>query len=205
MDQVRIGKFIAAERKQKGYTQRQLADKLEISDKTISKWETGNGFPEISLLLPLCESLGITVNELLSGECLSDSEYKQKAEENMVNMIKEREANKRAYRITNIVGYMSSITFVTLMIMVCIYGSTIPLMLTIVLTVLAIGVFATGLYVATHGDQSIGYYKCPVCGEYFIPTYREYIMGIHFWSTRRLSCPHCRRKVWAKKVMSKNE
>lgn len=176
-----------------------------ISDKTISKWETGKGFPEISLVLPLCKCLGITVNELLSGKRLPESQYMQKAEENMVNMMKEQEANRRAYRITNIVGYMSSITFVTLMIMIGVYGSTIPMTLTIVLTVLAIGVFATGLYVATHGDQSIGYYKCPVCGEHFIPTYREYIMGIHFWSTRRLSCPHCNRKVWAKKVMSKNE
>ena len=71
MDQIIIGKFIASERKRKGYTQRQLADLLQISDKTISKWERGNGFPEVSLLLPLCRELDITVNELLSGERLS--------------------------------------------------------------------------------------------------------------------------------------
>ncbi len=68
MDQLKIGKFIAEERKSKEFTQRELADKLGISDKTISKWERGNGFPEISLLLPLCKELEITVNELLSGE-----------------------------------------------------------------------------------------------------------------------------------------
>lgn len=205
MNQVQIGKFIAAERKQKGYTQRQLADRLGISDKTISKWETGKGFPEMSLMLPLCECLGITVNELLSGERLSDSEYKQKAEEKLVNMIKERDANRKAYRLTNIAGLMSSVIFVTLMVLVCVYAGTIPLTLTIILTVLAIGEFAAGLYVATLGEQSIGYYQCPECGEYFIPTYREYLMGIHIGSIRRLSCPHCCRKVWAKKVMSRDE
>ena len=88
MDQIKIGKFIAEERKKKGCTQRELADKLGISDKTISKWERGNGFPEISLLLPLCNELDITVNELLSGERLLEVDYKKKAEENMVNLVK---------------------------------------------------------------------------------------------------------------------
>ena len=94
MDQIKIGKFIAEERKAKKYTQRELADKLSISDETISKWERGNGFPEVSLLLPLCNELEITVNELLSGERLQAMDYKKKAEENMVNMIREKEENK---------------------------------------------------------------------------------------------------------------
>ena len=64
MDQAKIGKFIADERKKKNYTQRQLSDILGISDKTVSKWECGNGFPDVSLLLPLCNELNITVNEL---------------------------------------------------------------------------------------------------------------------------------------------
>ena len=82
MDQIKIGKFIAKERKQKKHTQKQLAEILGISDKTISKWECGNGFPEISLLMPLCQELDISVNELLSGERLSEVDYKKKAEEN---------------------------------------------------------------------------------------------------------------------------
>lgn len=95
MNQMVTGKFIASERKRKGYTQRQLADLLQISDKTVSKWERGNGFPEVSLLLPLCNELDITVNELLSGERVSEEDYQKKAEENMVNMIQEREENKK--------------------------------------------------------------------------------------------------------------
>ena len=89
MDQIKTGKFIADERKKKGYTQRQLAEQLGISDKTISKWERGNGFPEISLLLPLCNELDLSVNELLTGERISETEYREKAEENMVNLVKE--------------------------------------------------------------------------------------------------------------------
>ena len=80
---------------EKGYTQKQLSEKLAISDKTISKWERGNGFPEVSLLLPLCNELEITVNELLSGERVSEEEYLKKAEENMVNLVRETQESKK--------------------------------------------------------------------------------------------------------------
>ena len=95
MDQIKIGKFIAEMRKQKGLTQRQLAETLLISDKTVSKWETGRGLPEVSLMMPLCEILDINVNELLSGERLAEEAYKQKAEENMMNLVKEAQESKK--------------------------------------------------------------------------------------------------------------
>ena len=119
MDQVKIGKFISDARKAKGYTQKQLSELLGISDKTISKWECGNGFPEASLLLPLCNELEITVNELLTGERISQQNYKKKAEENMVNMIREKEENKQKILLTTIIGVISTITFVTLLLVVC--------------------------------------------------------------------------------------
>ena len=90
MNQIKIGRFISKMRKNQSYTQRQLADILGISDKTISKWETGSGLPEVSLMMPLCDVLHINVNELLSGECLTDVDYKKKAEENMMDLVKER-------------------------------------------------------------------------------------------------------------------
>ena len=80
MDQIKIGKFIAKTRKEKDMTQKQLADALLISDKTVSKWECGKGLPEVSLMLPLCEVLDISVNDLLTGERVSDLDYKKKAE-----------------------------------------------------------------------------------------------------------------------------
>ena len=203
MDQVKIGKFISNERKAKGYTQKQLSELLGISDKTISKWECGNGFPEASLLLPLCNELEITVNELLTGERISQQNYKKKAEENMVNMIREKEENKQKLLLTTMIGVISTITFVTLLLVVCFYTDVITLPIKMVLMVIAISVFGVGLYVAMWGDRKIGYFKCRNCNELFTPTFMQYNMGMHLLSTRYLKCPHCKTKTWCKKVMTK--
>lgn len=203
MDQVKIGKFISDERKAKGYTQKQLSELLEISDKTISKWECGNGFPEASLLLPLCNELEITVNELLTGERISQQNYKKKAEENMVNMIREKEENKQKILLTTIIGVISTITFVTLLLVVCFYTDVITLPIKIVLMIIAISVFGIGLYVAMWGDRKIGYFKCRNCNELFTPTFMQYNMGMHLLSTRYLKCPHCKTRTWCRKVMTK--
>ncbi len=93
MNQQKIGEFIAQKRKEKGLTQMELAEILLISNKTISKWECGNGLPEVSLMLPLCNALGISVNELLSGEELKSS-YKEKAEENLISLIEDKQKNR---------------------------------------------------------------------------------------------------------------
>ena len=203
MDQVKIGKFISDERKAKGYTQKQLSELLAISDKTISKWECGNGFPEASLLLPLCNELEITVNELLTGERISQQNYKKKAEENMVNMIREKEQNKQKILLTTMIGVISTITFLTLLLVVCFYTDVITLPIKMVLMVIAISVFGVGLYVAMWGDRKIGYFKCRNCNELFTPTFMQYNMGMHLLSTRYLKCPHCKTKTWCKKVMTK--
>ena len=203
MDQVKIGKFLSEERKAKGYTQKQLSELLGISDKTISKWECGNGFPEASLLLPLCSKLEITVNELLVGERISQQNYKKKAEENMVNMIREKEENKQKILLTTIIGVISTITFLTLLLVVCFYTDVIILPIKIVLMMIAISVFGVGLYVAMWGDRKIGYFKCRNCNELFTPTFMQYTMGMHIVSTRYLKCPHCKTRTWCKKVMTK--
>ena len=203
MDQVKIGKFLSDERKAEGYTQKQLSELLGISDKTISKWECGNGFPEASLLLPLCNELEITVNELLTGKRISQQNYKKKAEENMVNMIREKEENKQKLLLTTMIGVISTITFVTLLLVVCFYTDVITLPIKMVLMVIAISVFGVGLYVAMWGDRKIGYFKCRNCNELFTPTFMQYNMGMHLLSTRYLKCPHCKTRTWCKKVMTK--
>ena len=203
MDQVKIGKFLSDERKAKGYTQKQLSELLGISDKTISKWECGNGFPEASLLLPLCNELEITVNELLTGERISQQNYKKKAEENMVNMIREKEENKQKILLTTMIGVISTITFVTLLLVVCFYTDVITLPIKMVLMVIAISVFGVGLYVAMWGDRKIGYFKCRNCNQLFTPTFMQYNMGMHLLSTRYLKCPHCKTRTWCRKVMTK--
>lgn len=205
MDQVKIGKFISDERKAKGYTQKQLSELLAISDKTISKWECGNGFPEASLLLPLCNELEITVNELLTGERISQQNYKKKAEENMVNMIKEREENKKKLIPTIITGLIATISFITLIMVVAVYTEVIAVPVKILLIVIACVIFGCGLMVAMEGERTIGYYKCRHCNELFVPTFGAYTMGMHMISTRYLKCPKCGTKTWCKKVLAKEK
>ena len=84
MEQAMIGKFISACRKEKGLTQMQLAEKLNITNRAVSKWETGKSMPDVSLMLDLCSILGITVNELLSGERIIMEDYQKRAEENLI-------------------------------------------------------------------------------------------------------------------------
>lgn len=205
MDQILIGHFIASERKRKGYTQRQLADALGISDKTISKWERGNGFPEVSLLLPLCDELDITVNELLSGERFSEEEYQKKAEENMVNMIKEREENQRKAIQTVVTGVISTVAFVTINMVVSFYAKSMSIPVIVTLEVIAIAIFISGILVAMEGERTLGYYQCDNCDELFVPSFGEYSMGMHLGTTRHLKCPHCGKKTWCKKVFSEDK
>ena len=87
MNQEKIGKFIAENRKLKKMTQVQLAEKLGVSDRSVSKWENGRCMPDLSLFEPLCTELGITINELLSGEKINQAQYQEELEKNIVNTI----------------------------------------------------------------------------------------------------------------------
>ena len=91
MDQVKIGKFIASCRKQAKMTQMQLAEALGITDRAVSKWETGKSLPDSSLMLPLCCILGITVNDLLSGEVVTMDQYNKELEKKLIEVVKEKE------------------------------------------------------------------------------------------------------------------
>ena len=87
MNQEKIGKFILELRKEKGMTQQELANKIGVTDRAISKWENGRGMPDLSLMKPLCNELGITINELISGEKIAKKDYQNKFEENILNTI----------------------------------------------------------------------------------------------------------------------
>lgn len=105
MNQEKIGKFIAENRKLKKMTQAQLAEKLGVSDRSVSKWENGRCMPDLSLFEPLCTELGITINELLSGEKIKQEEYKQVLEKNIVNAIdySKKEIEKEKAKISYII------------------------------------------------------------------------------------------------------
>lgn len=87
MNQEKIGKFIAQCRKEKKMTQSELAEKLNVTDRSVSNWENGRNMPDLSLFKPICDELGVTINELLSGERLKKEKYQEKFEENMINTI----------------------------------------------------------------------------------------------------------------------
>ncbi|MCI8326702.1 MAG: helix-turn-helix domain-containing protein [Lachnospiraceae bacterium] len=201
MDQISTGKFIAKERKRKGYTQKQLSEKLEISDKTISKWERGNGFPEVSLLLPLCNELDITVNELLSGERVSEKDYREKAEENMVNLVKEAQESKKKILLSAMVAILAVIAATPLFV---ISGAMQMNNLTrIILILIGSVVIVMGLVIACILDRDAGAFECPECKTRFIPEIGAYMMGAHTITKRKLKCPNCGAHRYCKKVLTK--
>lgn len=189
MDQIRIGKFIAESRKSRNLTQRQLADALSISDKTISKWECGKGLPEVSLMLPLCAALDITVNDLLSGEKVSSTDYQKKAEGNMINLMKENEENRKRMALSIITGVITIIAVCALIVIASFID--LPAIVRIILIVLSVVVAVAGIAVAVMLDIEAGYFECPYCKELFVPSMDEYIKGYHTFTKRRLTCPKC--------------
>ena len=195
MDQIKIGKFIAEERKAKKYTQRELADKLSISDKTISKWERGNGFPEVSLLLPLCNELEITVNELLSGERLQAMDYKKKAEENMVNLVKEAQESKKKIIMSAMVGVLVIVAAVPLFVVAGMFEMKV--WTRVLLMGIGFVIMVIGIAIACVLDREAGAFECPECKERFVPDMKSYVMGPHTITKRKLTCP----KMWMYKIL----
>ena len=104
MNQEKIGKFIAKCRKDKKMTQSDLAEKLGVTDKSIGNWENGRNMPDLSLFKPLCNELGITINDLLSGEKINKDKYQEKFEENIVNTIDY--STKRINKYSNLIGLL---------------------------------------------------------------------------------------------------
>ena len=202
MDQVKIGKFITECRKNKKLTQAQLAEKLNITDRAISKWETGKGMPDSSIMLDLCKELGITVNELLSGEVIKMDEYNKKAEENLLEMKKQKEeADKRLLTIEIVMGVITLIMYLVL-VMIASYiemSDNVRLLIIIPATVL----FFLMSLVALRIEQVAGYYECAKCHHKYIPTYRSVLWAMHINRTRYMKCPECGRKSWQKKRVTK--
>ena len=120
MDLNKIGAFISEKRKQKGLTQQELAEKLSLSNKTISKWECGKGIPEVSIMVELCDILGISVNELLFGENISSEEYKVKADENIISLIREPKVLFKKNVLSVIYSLVMELVLVAF-ILLCIY------------------------------------------------------------------------------------
>ena len=201
MDQVKIGQFIAALRRERALSQRELAEALEVSDKTVSKWECGRGLPDASLMLPLCALLGITVNELLSGEHLDADAYPGRAEENMAALLRERTENKRKLLLEALVVALTLIPSVTLIMLAGLVKLVVAQR--VALLVLAVFQMFGGIFVAAWLEMTSGYFECAHCGEYFTPTKGAYLRGAHTIMRRRLRCPHCGKVGWCHRRLSR--
>ena len=200
MDQVKVGRFIAASRKEKELTQRQLADMLLISDKTVSKWETGKGLPEVSLMLPLCKILEITVNELLTGERLNESDYKKYAEENIMKLMNEKQESKKKIILATVVCLIMLLSAITLILV----AGMLEMQEWLRAVLIAIGfvVIVLGTGVCCVLENGAGAFECRHCGHRFVPAMKEYVMAPHTVTTRRLTCPECGKKSYCKKRLT---
>ncbi len=200
MDQTKIGQFIASLRKEQELTQRQLADKLGISDKTVSKWERGLGLPEVSLMLPLCQALRISVNELLSGERLDDTRYREKAEENMMNLVREREETKKKIWLSVAIVALTLISGITVLLVAGMAG--LEVRLRYLLIGIGLVIILLGIGIACVLDRQAGTYECRHCHHRFVPSMGAYVAGMHSLTTRRLKCPHCGETTWCKRRLT---
>ncbi len=202
MDQIKIGRFIAAKRKEQKMTQVQLAEKLGITDRAVSKWETGKSLPDASIMLQLCGYLRITVNDLLSGEVVSMENYNERTEKNLIEVIRQKEeADKRLLTIEIVISLLST-AFLFTMVAV---AALIQMQDSVKFLLIAIGFvqFLVAMTFAIRIEQTAGYYVCAKCGHRYIPTFGSVNMAMHFGRTRYMKCPECNKKSWQKKVISK--
>ena len=202
MDQIKIGKFIDECRKKENLTQMQLAEKLDITDRAVSKWETGRTMPDSSIMLELCEILKITVNDLLSGEVVAVENYNKELENNLLEMVKQKEqADKRLLSVEVVIGITATVLFLTLVFVAALVQ--LEVWLRVVLVVLGFVIGFAGFFYALRMEQVAGYYECKECGHRYVPTYKAMNMAPHMGRTRHMRCPKCGKKSWQKKVISK--
>lgn len=194
------GNFIYEQRKKKGLTQLKLAEKLNVSEKTISKWECGKGFPDTSIIMPLCKELDITANELFNGEKLTNENSLNKAEEQLMEMQQLKEnAEKRLLSMEIVIGILSiaillSLTFIASYINMVTWQRILLISFGFIMAVFGI-IFGIKI------EQVAGFYVCKHCNHKYIPLYKSVLLAPHINRTRYMKCPHCNKKSWHKKVI----
>ena len=200
MDQKKIGTFIATCRKEAGYTQAVLGEKLGVTDRAVSKWETGKSLPDPSLMLPLCGLLGITVNELLTGKRIAMEDYRQKAEENLLALKQQEIRNSR--KLLNLelfIGFSATVSCLIMVFAACF--ATEILWWRIGLLGAALVLLAAGIAVAVKLERDAGYYECPHCRARYVPTLKAVVFAPHLGRSRKMKCPYCGNKGYHKKVL----
>ena len=203
MDQIKIGRFIAECRRLQGLTQAQLAEKLNITDRAVSKWETGRSMPDAALMLALCEILDISVNELLNGERVTMENKQEKNERILLEMAKEIERkNKTIWSAMWIIMIVSMLALFAGLFAAAFFVPEGPWQLVVILAVVV--VFLIPCLYALKLEVSVGAYKCKNCGAEIVPTYKQALNAPHMGFTRYLKCPQCNKRTWCKKVIRKD-
>ena len=207
MDQIKIGKFISEKRKEAKLTQSELAEKLNITDRAISKWENGKSMPDAGIIPELCKILNITITDLFNGEIV-DMKDNKKIEENILDAIKQKEISDKKLLDLEILLGISVTTFFVIMVLSISYfveyqkiAESIGVILIMISTIF-IAVFALILLKI---EQVAGFYECKKCKHRYVPEYKSVLWAPHVNRTRYLKCPKCNEKSWNKKVVSKGE
>lgn len=202
MDQIKIGKFIAACRKKVGLTQMQLAEKLGITDRAVSKWETGKAMPDSSIMLELCAALNISVNDLLCGEVVTMDHYNKELENNLLEMIRQKQqADKRLLTMEIVTGILCLCPLLAAAIITSVVSMEETLAAVIILVSLVPLLVATPFMIRI--EQTAGYYVCAKCGHRYVPGYSSVLWSMHINRTRYMKCPKCGKHSWQKKVLSR--
>ena len=202
MDVVKIGKFIANCRKEKNITQEQLAEKLYITDRAVSKWERGLSLPDADKMLDLCNILDINVNELLNGERIDMKDYDKKTNELLVELAKkDEEKNKKLLTSMWVLLITVFVLYTSIVVLASLVLEEGPVLGTIICvsTVFCVVV----CFYALKLELDAGYYECRNCHHRYTTTYFKALMAPHMSTTRYLKCPKCGKRNWAKKVMTK--
>ena len=202
MDQIKIGEYISKKRKEKNLTQEELAEKLGITDRAISKWENGYCMPDASNIPLLCKILGISINDLFSGDDVDMKDFEKQAEENMLSLkISEEQINKRLLIAIYVIGFVSTIFFIGFASLLAYFMEDSKWF--ILLLVLAFTFYLAAMFFALKLETDAGYQECKNCHNKFKPTFKAVFLAPHMGMTRHLKCPKCGKKTWCKKVLTK--
>jgi len=200
MDLEKIGKFIAKKRQENGFTQESLAEKLNISNRSISKWERGICLPDANNMAKLCQLFNVSYNELLSGAEISQKDYKKYSEKLLEEFSKiETATNKKFFLYENVIGYMATVPFLIL----CFIAGYVEMPTWTRITLITLGfiLIMFGVSFCIKIEAEAGKYECKHCGHRYVPKYSSVFLAPHFGRTRKMICPKCHKKSWQKKII----
>lgn len=207
MDQVKIGKFIKEKRKEKKITQDELAEKLCVTNRAISKWENGNCMPDSGKIPDLCKILEITINDLFHGKVVDKKDEEKEVEDYLLEIYKQKEiSDKKLLNFEIVVGVITFV-FSFLIIFIVAYLEYINVIeeshsLLIVIPLIIYMVIMCGVLLRI--EQVAGYYECRKCNYRYVPSFKSVFFAMHVNRTRYMKCPKCGKWSWCKKVVRRD-